>query len=213
MTDHTISLAEFRAWEREARKEAKEVIAAFEAVGDIENAASTGNACTHRSRGDRCERRTRQQLSRERVMTTRTVDRISESLRSALVAYNADPHHESTNERHSRAVPSEIQNEFYASALRRKLFIHSTSCRAPWTLGWRLTTPNERTPASTVTAKRLCRLSSRARRWRTINNWIGSSRHPNPFRQESSRRVRQIKSRLGQISARSSNSCANCSGF
>ena len=78
----------------------------------------------------------------------------------------------------------------------------STNCRPTSMPGWRATTPSARTPASTATARRRCRPSSRARRWRTISNWIGSSRHPNRQPQWRSRRVRQIKSRLGQLIAR-----------
>jgi hypothetical protein len=59
--------------------------------------------------------------------------------------------------------------------------------------------PNARTRASTTTAKHRCRLSSRAQRWRTIRNWIGSSRHPCRGMQQPSRRVRQIKSQLGHL--------------
>ena len=90
-----------------------------------------------------------------------------------------------------------VQNEFYASAFRRSCITRWKSCRPMLMYGWRGTTPNVRTRASTATAKRHCKPSSRARRWRTTSNWIGSSRHPNQQPQQRSRRVRQIKSRLG----------------
>jgi transposase InsO family protein len=66
-----------------------------------------------------------------------------------------------------------IQNEFYASAFRRKLYHSLDELQPTLMCGWRSTTPNVRIPASTATAKRHCKLSSRAQRWRTISNWIG----------------------------------------
>src|SRR6476646_8008157 len=78
-----------------------------------------------------------------------------------------------------------------------------TNCRPTLMYGWRGTTPNGRTRASTATARRHCTRSSRARRWRTTSNSIGSSRHPNQQPQQRSRRVRQIKSRLGHLNQRS----------
>ena len=56
--------------------------------------------------------------------------------------------------------------------------IRWSSCRSASTHGWKATTPSARTPESTATAKPHCRPSSRARRSRTRNNWIGSRRHP-----------------------------------
>ena len=61
------------------------------------------------------------------------------------------------------------------------------------------TKPNGRTRASIATAKRHCKHSSRA----STSNWIGSSRHPNQQLRQRSRRVRQIKSRLGVCAAES----------
>src|SRR5579864_7742690 len=66
-----------------------------------------------------------------------------------------------------------------------------------------------RTRASTATAKRHFKPSSRARRWRTTSNWIGSSRHPSRQLQQRSRRVRQIKSRLGHVIRTLKEQCAH----
>ena len=74
-----------------------------------------------------------------------------------------------------------------------------TSCSATSTPEWRVTMPSARTPGSTATARRRCKLSSRAPSWRTIGNWIGSSRHPSQSQRWRSRYVRQIKSWLGHI--------------
>ena len=65
-----------------------------------------------------------------------------------------------------------IQNELYASAFRRKLYHSLDELQADvdtWMEGYN---------ASTVMAKHHFKHSSRARRWRTISNWIGLSRHP-----------------------------------
>jgi transposase InsO family protein len=71
-----------------------------------------------------------------------------------------------------------IQNEFYASAFRRKLYHSLEELQADvdvWMEGYNA---NVRTRASIARAKRHCKRSSRARRWPTTSNWIGSSRHP-----------------------------------
>jgi hypothetical protein len=113
---------------------------------------------------------------------------------------------------HTRTKARSPRRTGFASGSTRPFKTSSTrarfavSCITRWknfrpTLmyGWRDTTPNVRTRESTATAKRHCRLSSRARHWRTTSNWIGSSRHPSRQLQQCSRRVRQIKSRLGHV--------------
>ena len=77
-----------------------------------------------------------------------------------------------------------IQNEFYASAFRRKLYRSIEEIQADVESGWRATTPSGRTRENTATARRRCGRSSRARNSRTIGNWIGSNRHPNRQRNE-----------------------------
>jgi len=68
-----------------------------------------------------------------------------------------------------------IQSEFYASAFRRKLYHTLDELQTDVDAWMQGTTPSTRTRASTATARRRCRRSSRARRLPTISNSIGCS--------------------------------------
>ena len=84
---------------------------------------------------------------------------------------------------------SSMPARFGASCIAR-----SKRSRLTSTFGWRPTTPNARIRGSIATAKHPCRHSLKALSWRTINNWIGSNRHPNHRQHQFSRCVRQIES-------------------
>jgi len=94
-----------------------------------------------------------------------------------------------------------IQNEFYASAFRRKLYHSLEGLQADvdeWMEGYNAERTHTgkycygKTPLQTFIESATLAYAS---------NWIGSSRHPSRQLQQRSRRVRQIKSRLGHMMA------------